>query len=93
MNRQRLVLQVFQLRIHPDASRESGGWFHQPLVWELQRRKDVDPRNKSGDDGGGVIPGRSAAKGKGIHPAGSMLWIPFPVPRTAGDDRGYVTRE
>jgi len=31
-----------------------------------------------------VIPGRSEAKGKGIH-THSALWIPFPRLRLAGD--------
>lgn len=36
----------------------------------------------------GVIPGRSAAKGKGIHLLPALRWIPFPALQAAGDDTG-----
>jgi hypothetical protein len=53
---------------------------------------DRNHRHKVGDDEVSametvvVIPGRSAAEGKGIHDQAQRLWIPFPRLRLAGDD-------
>ncbi len=38
-----------------------------------------------------VIPGRSAAEGKGIQPfSAHPVWIPFPALRAAGDDTRWT---
>jgi hypothetical protein len=46
-----------------------------------------DGRDRPGHDGVGVIPGRSVSGGEGNPRSSAVSWIPFPVLRTAGDDK------